>query len=206
MQYNHKLINFCERKIYPNNPEYFNSISSLYISAISYYMLRKIHYVSKCAVLVYWCIFVNGIAAFFYHWYALYIFKLFDEFTMIIPIWLGISNILLNLNYSTQIVGLFTLCNILLLVLDTFPSFDKYFSICFAMELILLIPIYCESLKYNIDYNNNGIKGIIICSGSGIIWVITELYCNKYFILGHSLWHIGISTGLCYIINFFIRV
>ena len=203
MEYNKVLINFCERKLYPNQPEYLNSISALYISVISYYMITKTVNLSKIAVLLYWCIFINGISSFFYHWYAWYIFKLLDEFSMIIPIWLGISKILLNFNYSTNCIGLFTSVNILLLVLDIFPWFDKYFPICFTFELLTLAPLYYKSLRCNKNYNDCGSKGIIICSATGAIWWITEMNCNKYFIIGHPIWHIGISTGLCYIITYF---
>ena len=55
----------------------------------------------------------------------------------------------------------------------------------------------------NKDENNNGLKGIIICSVSGIIWAITEAICNKYLLFGHAVWHIGMSTGMCYKINYF---
>ena len=206
MEYHHVLNNFCERKLYPNRPEYLNSISALYISAISYYMLIKTPNISKSAVLIYWCIFTNGIASFLYHWYALYIFKHLDEFSMIIPIWLGISKILQNLNYPTQYIGIFTLCNIFLLVLDVFPQFEPYFATSFAIELLILVPLYYQSLKYAKDLNHNGIRGIIICCGSGIIWTITEINCNKYLIFGHTVWHIGISTGLCYMITYFITL
>tara|TARA_B110001452_G_scaffold267618_1_gene278513 strand:- start:1311 stop:1841 length:531 start_codon:yes stop_codon:yes gene_type:complete len=166
-------------------------------------MLKNTPNISKSAVLLYLCIFTNGIASFLYHWYALYIFKLLDEFSMIIPMWLGLSKILLKLNYPIECIGIITIYNMLLLVLDVFPWFDPYFPPSFAVELLLLIPVYYNSLKYNNDLNHDGIKGILICSGSGIIWAITEMYCTKYFIFGHVIWHIGISTGLCYIITYF---
>ena len=203
MDYNHVLYKFCERKLYPNRPEYLNAFSALYISAISYYMIIKTPNISKTSILIYWCIFTNGISSFLYHWYALYIFKLFDEFSMIIPIWLGVSTILQNLNYPGQYIGIFTLCNIFLLVLNVFPWFDPYFGISFAIELLILVPLYYQALKYNDDYNQDGLRGIILCSGSGIIWTITEINCNKYLIFGHTFWHIGISTGLSYIITYF---
>ena len=96
MEYNDVLVKFCERKLHSERPEYFNAISSLYISAVGYYNLFRRENLSNISVLIYWCIFANGIAAFFFHWYALYILKLLDEFTMIIPVWLGISKILID--------------------------------------------------------------------------------------------------------------
>ena len=203
MEYDHILVNFCERKLYTNQTEYINAFSALYICAISYYNLLKTHNLSTTIIMLYCCIFVNGLAAFLYHWYAWYIFKLFDEFSMIIPIWIGISKVLLDLHYPIYCIGIFTLVNICLLVLDVFMWFDDYFPICFLIELLILLPLYCQNIKYYKDIHRNGLKGIIICSSSGIIWAITEVNCNKYLIFGHAIWHIGMSTGICYKIKYF---
>ena len=206
MEYDHKLITFCERKLYPDRPEYLNAASALYISLISYYMLKCTPRLSNLATLLYLCIFTNGIASFLYHWYALYIFKLFDEFSMIIPVWLGISKIMLNFEYPTYYIGAFTMFNIALLVLDVFPQFDPYFPLCFLFEFLLILPLFYQSLLQSNNTNvyvYHGVKGIIICFGSIIVWVITEKNCNKYLIFGHTVWHIGLSTGLCYIISYF---
>jgi len=205
MDYNYKIINMCERKIYPDQPEYLNSFSALYMCYISAYSIFKQskYRISHNSSILYWCIFTNGIGSFLCHWYGWYIFKLLDEFTMIIPVWLGISKILYNLNYSIYYTGFFTILNLILLVLDVFPWFQDYFPIAFAIELITIIPLYYQSLNYKKDIKSNGFKGIIICCGSGFLWVIIEANCNKYLIFGHSLWHIGMSTGLCYIIEYF---
>ena len=207
MEYNCVLVNFCERKLYPNQPEYINAISALYICAVGYYNLITIQNKSanKSATIsiIYWCICINGIAAFLYHWYAWYMFKILDEFSMIIPIWFGICKILFDLNYNTHCIGAITLVNMLILILDIFPWFDLYFPFCFLIELLIMIPLYYQALQKYADSNKNGIKGIIICSISGIIWGITEINCNKYLIFGHAIWHIGMSTGICYKIKYF---
>jgi len=203
MEYNTVLVNFCERKLYPNQPEYINAFSAFYISAISYYNLVTTQNKSTNLSIINWCICINGLASFLYHWYAWYLFRLFDEFTMIIPIWFGLSKILFDLDYNMHFIGIITLINMLILVFNVFPWFDQSFCISFLIELLLIIPFYCQALEKYPDINKDGIKGIIICSGSGIVWWITELNCNKYLIFGHALWHIGISTGLCYIINYF---
>ena len=205
MEYNNVLINFCERKLNPHRPEYLNAFSALYISAIGYYFLITTKNLSTNIAIIYWCIFTNGIASFLYHWYALYIFKLFDEFTMIIPIWFGISKILFDYNYNIHYIGIFTIFNMLFLTFTVFPWFNAYFPVCFLTEFFILISLYYQSLKYNTDLKlkYNGLKGILICSSCSIIWAITELNCNKYLIFGHSIWHVGMSTGLCYKINYF---
>jgi len=219
MDYNYKLVKMCERTLYPDRPEYLNSFSALYMCFISGYYLsqqrnfskneisKKIYskqlLTSNSIAIIYWCIFVNGIGSFLYHWYAWYIFKLLDEISMILPIWIGLCKIMHNLNYSIYYTGFFTSINILFIVLNVFPWFHDYFPIAFASEIIILIPLYYQSLKYLEDKNSVGIKGIFICSGSGIIWGIIEMNCNKYLIFGHSIWHIGMSTGLCYILTYF---
>jgi hypothetical protein len=216
MDYNYKLVKMCERTLYPDRPEYLNSFSALYMCFISAYYLSQqrnffkkfdqnkiINRTSNSISIIYWCIFVNGIGSFFYHWYAWYLFKILDEFSMIIPIWIGLCKITHNLNYSIYCTGILTFINILLLVLNVFPWFQDYFPIVFASELLVLIPLYYQSLKHLKDETQSGIKGIFICSGAGIIWGIIEANCNKYLIFGHSIWHIGMSTGLCYIIEYF---
>ena len=71
IEYNQILVNFCERKLYPNQPEYINAISSLYICAVGYYNLiqQQNKSVNKSATIsiIYWCIYINGLAAFLYH-------------------------------------------------------------------------------------------------------------------------------------------
>jgi len=214
MEYNQVIVKFCERKLFPYRPEYLNAFSALYISTIGYYNLLKISRKSLSLSLIYWCICMNGFASFFYHFTGWYFFKLLDEFTMIIPIWIGIVRILQDLNYSKNYIGLISAYNIILLVLDVFMWFDNYFPIAFALELSLIFPLYYQIINLNKHstntiirkysfISNKGFKGILITCTSAYIWIITECYCNIYFIFGHPIWHIGMSTGICYIIQYF---
>ena len=202
MEYSHKMQQFCEKKLYPNQPEYFNSISALFICYMSYKDLKKSHKLSNITILIHSCIFTNGIAAFLYHWFDWYIFKLLDAYSMIIPLWIGIGDLLIRLEYSNIYIIITTIINQIILVLTVFPWFDKYFAWCFAGEMLLLIPLYKQSLLITTNNKKKGLKGLIICTGSGIIWVITERNCNKYMLLGHSIWHIGMSIGLSSLIGY----
>jgi len=205
MDYNYKIINMCESKLYPDRPEYLNSFSALYMCyiSLSYLFKKSKDRISHSITILYWCVFMNGIGSFLYHWHGWYIFKLLDEFTMILPVWIGISKILYNLNYSVYYTGIFTIFNISILILDVFIWFQDYFALMFAIELITIIPLYYKALEYKSDKLSIGLRGITICCGSGLLWVIIEANCNKYLIFGHSIWHIGMSTGLCYIIEYF---
>ena len=58
------------------------------------------------------------------------------------------------------------------------------------------------SVNSRTQFNQRGLHGILICSASGAVWFLTELNCNKYMLLGHPLWHIGMSTGISYIVKF----
>ena len=199
MQFDHVLTKFCERKLYPDQPEYFNTLSALYIGAIGFTNLLRYYQRSKSISLIYWCIICNGVTSFAFHWTGWYIMRLFDEFTLIIPLWIGIHKILYDLEYSKYILGI-----------HVFPWFEDLFPIAFAIELLCIIPLYYQVLinnnviiSKNYLTNNKGGTGIIICIVSGAIWGITEVFCNKYLIFGHSVWHVGMSYGMCHIINFF---
>ena len=80
--------------------------------------------------------------------------------------------------------------------------FDPYFGAAFALEILMIIPLYIKAIsKHHYKYHN-GLKGIIICSIAAIIWLITELNCQLIFITGHSIWHLGMGLGLNYLIKF----
>jgi len=210
---------FCERKLFPNQPEILNSISALYICYISYKDLLKLQnsrrielHANPIIIMTHSCIFINGIAAFLYHWTESYLFKICDAYTMIIPMWLTISNIFIRINVPYTWIIIFSLINIIILLLIVYSWFDYYFPFVFGFEMLLIIPLYSKTIMHNRISNintkliNNGSKGICICGLSAAIWIISEKYCNIYLILGHSIWHIGMSTGVSYILNYFYNI
>tara|TARA_B100000780_G_scaffold276552_2_gene245362 strand:- start:3281 stop:3943 length:663 start_codon:yes stop_codon:yes gene_type:complete len=202
MDYNYEINKFCEKKVYPYRPEYINAFTSIFLCYISYKALSNPK-LKKTVTLVYWTIFVNGIGSFLYHWNSWYIFKLFDEFSMVLPIWISISDILFSLKYPNKYLGLLTLFNVLLLVFDVFIWFDAFFPVLFGIEIGLIVPLYYQSIKQLKDTNNTGLKGIFICIISAITWITTEHYCNEYMIFGHAIWHIGMGIGTNQMIEYF---
>lgn len=197
MIYNEIVSPFCERQIFPDKPEYINAFTAL---TLCYYgSLTDNNLVLQ---LIYNCIFFNGISAFLYHWYGWYIFKLFDEFSMLIPVWIGISQLLNILNYSYIITIFSTIFTIILLSCTTFEWFEPYFPIAFTIELLSLIPLYTQTKNIYPDNTKLGPKGIIICTLSGATWFLTERFCNKYLIFGHGIWHLGMCLGLNYLLKY----
>ena len=208
MEFDTTLVKFCERKLYPNRPEYLNCVTALYVTYVAYKGLQN-KGLSKNAEFIFWSIGINGICSFLFHYTAIYLFKLFDEFTMIVPLWIGVNSLLHDLGYLGIYMALLNIYNSTLLVLDIFPWFDDFFPIALAVELLFLIPLcYQLSVMRHSLINQDrrmsrlGLHGILISSASGAIWFLTELNCNKYMIIGHPIWHIGMSTGMSYIVNF----
>ena len=78
MEYHTIVSNFCERRIYPYQPEYYNAITALFISLIGLKGIKK-HKTHYIITLIYWSIFTNGIYSFLYHWYGWHIFRILDE-------------------------------------------------------------------------------------------------------------------------------
>ena len=77
--------NFCESTIYSNDPhpEYFNAISSLFITFIGLNGLSKPN-LSILLKMVYASLFVNGIASCLYHYYNSIGFGILDRMSMIL--------------------------------------------------------------------------------------------------------------------------
>ena len=203
MHYNLIVSTFCERKIFPNQPEYLNALTALFLCYISLKNLWTLPITTQTSLVLYNCLFSNGIGSFLYHWYGWYIFKLVDEMTMIIAIWLGIGKILSFLDFPRYQICLFSIVNHFLISFIVFPWFDSYFPIIFLCELLLLIPLCKVASQRYPKITPIYKKGIVICCLSGLTWGLTETKCNKYFIFGHGVWHIGMGIGLSSIINFF---
>ena len=203
MNFNTITQSFCEGKI-NGIPEYFNCCSSIFISIIS---LRKlIQYnninINPFILKIYYLFFLNGIASFLLHWTLFYGWKMFDEYIMIIMIWSGCYSMIYYVYRQNNKINKYSFSyllhtyNILLLECNIFSEFHVFFPIFFGLECLFIIFLYYKMQKKYRDYNKQGIHGIFISILSGIIWFSTELFCNKYLILGHSIWHIGMPIGI----------
>ena len=131
---------FCEGKI-NGVPEYFNSISSLFISLISFGGLQTkvLHEDVKS---IYFILFINGFFSFMFHWTMYYGWKMFDQFTMIFAIWFGLKRCISITKFKNDIcLFCLNLVNTVILVLSA-CEFDKFFRKAFTIDTLLFIYFY----------------------------------------------------------------
>jgi len=238
---------FCEGKI-RGIPEYFNSISALYILYVGYSGLKKYHknFVHSDVRTVYFFLTLNGISSFFCHWTSIFIWRIIDQLTMIFAIWYGFAfmikakyiknnfkkscyndleksnneyifakrrneliSTIIRQNQNTGSVTLLSLhlYNTIMIIVSIFEKTPRYFALMFGIEAILLIYFFFTiyniiGVKYHNGYRIVVMIGIYTIILSAFIWIITEIFCNKYLILGHSIWHFGVSYGVNNIIMY----
>ena len=201
---------FCEGKIL-GIPEYLNSISSLYMCYIGYQGLNRVNKIYIDVYEIYVMIIFCGISSFFFHYTMFFGWKMFDEITMILTLWDGIY-ILKKMSYNKTKIKFIKyttylhIFNTLFIVLNFLKGWGEYFAIFFTIEMLtLLYDYYLLSTKYK-DRYFIGLYGLIVIFISAITWGITENFCNKYLIFGHTIWHIGMAHGLDNFINYIIKI
>ena len=210
MLYNHTVIHeFCEAKLTGGPPEYLNSITSLYITFLAFTTLKKRElYLKSVSKIIYLLMAINGISSMLYHANLTYRYKIADEFTMILPITLGVANFAdkLFFSYKGIIFNFFYLSyNVFIMILDTDLDNDDIFPIFFTIDLFILYWLYFLAYKKKRDPTGIGMQGVILCTASGLTWIVTEKLCNYLPLLGligHAIWHIGMPLGFHKIIIF----
>ncbi len=204
--------NFCESSIYSSNPhpEYFNAISSLFITFIGLNGLRKPH-IHLFVSLMYSCLAVNGVLSYLYHYYNSIGYGLLDRMSMVL---LGYNTTYVfynTLKRSTIFRPSFYMNVSVNLLIVFYYSFlltiaglhkEILFNVLFALFLGSIIGyVYIVSKKTSIDPNiiNIGWKGVKYILFSGIFWLTTEGLCSHLFFIkylfGHVWWHIFVSYG-----------
>jgi hypothetical protein len=193
---------FCEGRIL-GIPEYLNSFSSLFISLVAYAGLQTKN-LNEDIKMIYFILFLNGFFSMGFHWTMYYGWKNLDQVTMIMCIWFGLKVTLNMCRFRSNIpLYLLHLSNIIILVLSV-CEYDSFFRLSFTIESLLLIYVY-NVLTYKLfykDYYGFGKRGLVISMAAGVFWGLTELFCNKYLIIGHSVWHLCISYGMHLLLQF----
>lgn len=211
MFFSESIHPFCEGRL--SGAEYFNTVSSALMFVWSLYKLRTY---SKT---VYWSDFlnifnilsINCLCSALFHGTLWMGFKLFDEMSMIIPLWSGII-VLLKLNVRSRsefiyMSYMFHVLNLCMLVFNCFKRFQWLFPFLFTGELFGIIWYYRKLIKCGYeDSYSFGTHGIYVCSFAGILWWITETFCAKYMRYGHAIWHILMPYGVDCICQYILTV
>ena len=210
MFFSDSITPFCEGRLY--GAEYFNTGSSFIMFIWSMFRLR--HYAKTVRwgdfINLFNILSINCMCSALFHGTLWMGFKLFDEISMIIPLWSGIL-IFLKLLASSRNEYIFRsyvihLLNLSIIVFNCFMSFQWLFPVLFTVEILSIILLYNTlSTQYD-DSSKKGKMGIYICCASGIIWWITEQLCTPYMKYGHALWHIGMPLGVDFICQYILTV
>jgi hypothetical protein len=193
---------FCEGRIL-GIPEYLNSFSSLVISLVSYAGLQTKN-LNEDIKMIYFVLFLNGFFSFGFHWTMYYGWKTLDQLTMIFCIWFGLRLCINICKYKSNIPSYALHFSNLLIIALSVCEYDGFFRTSFTVECLMLIyfhKVLTMDLHYK-DYYGLGRKGLYISISAGIFWIATEIFCNKYLIMGHSVWHLCISYGMHLMLQF----
>ena len=182
--------NFCESKIFIGQPEIFNALSSIFITILPLFYslprnisLRRVIYI----------LMLNGIFSSYYHYNLTWFGKQLDELTMIFALYIGTLEILNILHHpDKKDYYILDVYSILIIAINTLPNYSYLFPVLYFFGIInLLYNIYKLTYKVHV-IDPTPLK----CSFYGFIfWILSEVFCNRFFYFGHSLWHIMFPLG-----------
>jgi hypothetical protein len=206
---------FCEGSL-NGLPEYYNAFSSLFITYFGLLGLYKIQN-DLIIQIIYSLLAVNGISSFMYHWTGTIGWALYDEYPMIIALFLGniyVENLIPS-RYKKYKIIFYVNSMLLYLVINVMEDQRIIFPYYFACGLLIVLYNINRLSSYYKRINNNNIKYSyntnyysIIIIGSALVWGLTEVSCKHYrirfthlYLLGHPMWHFMISYGFYNLIN-----
>ena len=196
---------FCEGLLY-GLPEYFNAFSSLFIT---YFGLLGLYKTNNDLIIqiIYALLSVNGISSFIYHWTGNIGFALYDEYPMILALFLGNIYVesLIPSKYKKFKILFYVNLMIIYLVINVMEDQRLIFPYYFACGLIIVLYNIHRLVKYYknmIDHSYNTKYYIAVIITSAITWGSTEISCknnrilyDKLYLIGHPIWHFMISYG-----------
>jgi len=207
--------NFCESTIYADgrHPEYFNALSSLFITFIGLNAMRKPH-LTLFLYIMYACLTVNGILSLLYHYHNSIGYGLLDRMSMVL---LGFSTSYICYTSIKRLTHFSFYANIIIhLSIVSYYSFlltvaglhDEFLFNALFTAFLGSIAVYMYSIKMYIFYNEIhidkqvmvlGWKGVRCIFASAIFWIVTEGLCGHLsfikYLFGHVWWHICVSYG-----------
>lgn len=198
------------------HPEYFNSISSLFITFIGINGMFKPN-TDFFLDFLFSSLAINGITSALYHWYNNIGFGLLDRMSMVL---IALSSTLLFMNHLTKFIKLDKWSNINLVTKIARITVTTYFTVLFTIAglhmedlfnilfglflaslilFMLFINKHQKNLRIPDNILNYGWKGIRFIALSGAFWLITENLCNSFgfikYLYGYVVWHIFVSYG-----------
>ena len=189
------IHNFCESRLTHNQPpEYFNSFTSLFITIIPLlfgFPKSNIFYNVACMLAF------NGCASFYYHYRLTWIGKQSDEISMILATYFGLWGLLKMYYFNKKDTlnwynGWNSMFMISFTVFNTILEFDYLFPLLFGIYiLVTLYYIRKVAIKHNIIYR----KYLVVSFVGASCWIVSEIYCNKYTVYGHVVWHFMFPLG-----------
>lgn len=200
---------FCEAKIYSefyshDQPEYINSVTSLFISWIGIFGIINNKRATNDILGLYTSFIVNGICSCAYHFTHYIGWGLADRMSMIV-ISIYCCNIFIRVFTVSNVSGLFIhfirlifTSYILILLVCAGLHNESQFNTLFGAFLVSLVMFvrFIHTVHGRHELANRGLAYMI---SAGVLWIVTEGLCKQYWImkylLGHAMWHIGISLG-----------
>jgi hypothetical protein len=152
---------FCEG-ILNGLPEYYNAFSSLFISYFGLLGYIKTHN-DLIIQIIYSLLTINGISSFMYHWTGSIGWALYDEYPMIISIFLGniyIENLIPS-NYKKYKMVFYINSMLVYLVINVMEDQRLIFPYYFAGGLLLILYNIHRFVYY---YENSSLNNIILIS------------------------------------------
>lgn len=209
---------FCESKILGACPEWFNVLSSFSFCLISFISYKKNNLKNFPFFFFHIYFFSIGLGSSIYHGLCMTLGKALDEGIMILTTMMLISYHVYVLKCTDQIkfvIGfIVSSYYILLLIVNTIILKIEIFVVLFMIPIVAGVLFLKIKKPYIVNQNSkNGIFAnriikialwclIISC----IVWVTTELMCIYYdniiFLIGHPIWHIGMSISTHYFFQY----
>jgi hypothetical protein len=143
-----------------------------------------------------------------YHWTGNFGFALYDEYPMILALFLGniyIDNIIPSI-YKKYKILFYTNMMIIYLVINVMEDQRLIFPYYFSVGLLLVLYNIHRYNIYHKEINGSYLLHIYyyisIIITSAIFWGLTEISCKYYeinykflYLMGHPIWHFMISYG-----------
>jgi Ceramidase len=213
MNWNDIDHSFCEANIRGKLPEYYNSITGLFLILFGLHGLCSVND-NYFVELLYGMLSIVGIGTVGYHYYGTYGWALLDETPMLLTTYMGVfytehvRRKMDNLKQQSQIQKWVllgeTLFMSLFLVLNSLDKYRLYFPAEFSFVVIYLYCKIYKVIQLLSEERKKQIMNKIVATtatvvGSAGFWIVTENVCNRYhhdlLLLGHPLWHFFVGHG-----------